>query len=152
MVEKKKGANFETPEDFDAFMEQEPESDDFLDNLDELETPNASKPKPAPKKTASKKKQIPPEEDLQIPEMEDAEYPRDMLDIAADIPVQVVAVIGKKNITVKEVAALRMGEVVELGRPANEVVDLVAGGKLIAKGELVEVEGKLGVKIIKMMR
>lgn len=85
-------------------------------------------------------------------ELPEEEARPDILDVAADIPVQVVAVMGKKTITMKELALLKMGEVIELSRPANEVVDLVAGGRLIAKGELVEIDGKLGVRIVKMVR
>lgn len=70
--------------------------------------------------------------------------------LAADMPVQVVAVLGKKTITVGDLVGLKKGEVVELNRFPNEAVDLVANGKLMAKGELVEIDGKLGVRIIKI--
>ncbi len=75
---------------------------------------------------------------------------RKVVNLTADIPIQIVAVLGKKSTTVKEVVGLRMGQVVELGRLPNEAVDLVANGKLIAKGELVEVDGRLGVRILKI--
>jgi len=78
--------------------------------------------------------------------------PRDMLDAAADVPVQIVAVMGKKSITMRELVLLKLGDVIELARPANEVVDLVVGGKLFAKGELVDVDGKLGVRIVRIIR
>ena len=76
----------------------------------------------------------------------------DALDLAPDVPVQVVAVMAKKTISMKELLELQMGEVVELNRPASEHVDLVANGKLIARGELVEIDGKLGVRIFKLVR
>ncbi len=74
------------------------------------------------------------------------------LDLAPDVPVQVVAVIGKRSITMKDLMELRMGQVIDLKRPPNETVDVVVGGKLFARGELVEIDGKLGVKILKMVR
>lgn len=74
------------------------------------------------------------------------------LDLAGDVPVQVVAVLGKKTIAMREVLDLQLGQLIELNRPLSEVVDLVANGKLIARGELVEIDGKLGVRIIKMVR
>lgn len=89
-------------------------------------------------------------EPLAAPIMEEKDD--NMLDIAGDVPVQVVAVLGKKNVTVKDLALLKIGEVIELGRPANELVDLVIGGKLIAKAELVDIEGKLGARIVKMIK
>lgn len=70
--------------------------------------------------------------------------------LMADVPVQVVAVLGKKAATVREIVSLKKGQVIELNRFPNEAVDLVANGKLVAKGELVEIDGKLGVRIIKI--
>lgn len=70
--------------------------------------------------------------------------------LTADVPVQLVAVLGKKPATVKEIISLKKGQVIELNRFPNEAVDLVANGKLVAKGELVEIDGKLGVRIIKI--
>jgi len=75
---------------------------------------------------------------------------RKVVNLTGDIPVQIVAVLGKKSVTVKEIVSLRMGEVVELNRLPNEAIDLVANGKLIAKGELVDIDGRLGVRILKI--
>ncbi len=73
-----------------------------------------------------------------------------VVNLTSDIPVQIVAVLGKKSVTVKDVVSMRMGQVVELNRLPNEAIDLVANGKLIAKGELVEIDGRLGVRILKI--
>ncbi len=75
---------------------------------------------------------------------------RKVVNLTADIPVQVVAVLGKKNVSVKDIVAMKMGEVIELNRLPNEAIDLVANGKLIAKGELVEIDGRLGVRVLKI--
>ncbi len=144
MVDKKEEKTFESPEDFDDFMQEEPLADD-------LDAEEAS-PEAEPKSKKAPKMADDLGTDIDLPKIEEEVQPEDMLDIAADVPVQVVAVMGKKSITLKNLAAMKLGEVVELGRPANEIVDLVAGGKLIAKGELVEIEGKLGVRIVKMIR
>ena len=72
--------------------------------------------------------------------------------MTADVPLQLVAVLGKKTLSMKELLSLKMGQVLDLARPVNEQVDLVAGGKLFARGELVDIDGKLGVRIIKMVR
>jgi flagellar motor switch protein FliN/FliY len=74
-----------------------------------------------------------------------------MSGLASDIPVQVVAVLGKRSFSMQDLMNFHVGQVVDLYRPANETVDLVVGGKLIAKGELVSIDGKLGVKIIKLI-
>ena len=160
MVQQKKDKPLKTGEDFDEFLDEDFE-DKFDDNFDDLgddvadaalpksKSPPRAAPKPALKKPPRRESVA---DDVDLPPLQDDPRQEDMLDVAADVPVQVVAVMGKKNVTIKEIAALKMGEVVELGRPANEIVDLVAGGKLIAKGELVEIEGKLGVRIVKMVR
>lgn len=75
-----------------------------------------------------------------------------LAEFAAEVPVQVVAVLGKKTIAMREILELRQGQVLDLHRPPNEVVDLVANGKLVARGELVEIDGSMGVRIIKMVK
>lgn len=74
------------------------------------------------------------------------------LDLAPDVPVQVIAVMGKRGMTIKELMELRMGQVIDLKRPPNETVDVVVNGKLFARGELVEIDGKLGVRILKLAK
>lgn len=74
-------------------------------------------------------------------------FQESLKNLATDLPVQVVAVMGKKTMTLKEVMALKQGEVVELKKLPQESIDLVANGKLIARGELVLVDGKLGIQI-----
>jgi flagellar motor switch protein FliN/FliY len=77
---------------------------------------------------------------------------RELVNLAPDVPVNLAAVIGKTTMSLAELMKYRVGETIDLGRPPNETVDLVANGKLIARGELVEIDGKLGVKICKMVR
>lgn len=96
----------------------------------------------------------PEDEEYQMEEAaaEDEPAPNDRMSaLAADVPVQVVAVLGKRSFTMQDLMGFHVGQVVDLYRPANETVDLVVGGKLIAKGELVSIDGKLGVKIVKLI-
>ena len=76
----------------------------------------------------------------------------EMASLSPDFPVNLVAVVGKTTTTVRDLINLRLGQAIDLGRAPGETVDLVANGKLIARGELVEMEGKLGVRILKMVR
>ena len=73
-----------------------------------------------------------------------------VVNLASDVPVQMVAVLAKKTITVKDLVQLKMGQVIEFNRYPNEAIDLVANGRLMAKGELVEIDGKLGIRLIKV--
>lgn len=72
--------------------------------------------------------------------------------MSEEMPVKLVAVLGKKNIFLKDLLRLKVGQAIDLERAPNEVVDLMANGKLVARGELVEMDGKLGVRVIKMLR
>ncbi len=74
----------------------------------------------------------------------------DAFEFAPDVPVHIVAVLAKKTISLKDLFELRLGSVLDLARPPSEYVDLVANGKLIGRGELVELDGKLGVRIINL--
>jgi len=71
--------------------------------------------------------------------------------LSEDMPVQVVAVLGKRTMSLKDVISLKQGEIIELKKMPQETIDLVANGKLIARGELVLVEGKVGVQVKKLM-
>jgi len=77
---------------------------------------------------------------------------KETFQMTSDVPVQVVVVMGKKTVSVKELAEMKMGQVIELARPVNEMVDIIAGGKLVAKGELVDIDGKMGVRVVKLVR
>lgn len=74
------------------------------------------------------------------------------LRMTADIPVQIVVVLGKKRMVMQDLLQLQRGALIEFGQPVSTVVDLVANGKLVAKGELIEIDGKLGVRITQMIR
>lgn len=80
------------------------------------------------------------------------EFAESLLSLAPDVPVNLVAVIGKSSTTVGELMKYRVGQVVDLGRPPSETVDVVVNGRLIARGELVDMDGSLGVRILKMVR
>jgi len=76
----------------------------------------------------------------------------EVVEMSKDIPVQLVAVIGKTTISLKDLMNYQMGQVIDLGRPPSETVDIVASGKLFARGELVDIDGKLGVRIVKLVK
>lgn len=118
-----------------------PPADEDIDVFEEWEEapnkpPEAPKPKPAPKPA-------------KVPATPVAD---EILHMSADVPIHLVAVIGRTTVSVKDLMNYQMGQVVDLGRPPGETVDLVASGKLFARGELVDIDGKLGVRIIKLVR
>lgn len=69
-----------------------------------------------------------------------------------DVPIPLVIELGRLNMTVREIAELRQGEVLELGRSPTEPVALVVEGRVIGGGKLVNVEGEIGVQITSLSR
>jgi flagellar motor switch protein FliN len=65
----------------------------------------------------------------------------------ADLPVTLVIELGRVNLTLSRLADLKPGDVVELGRHSREPVELTANGKLVARGELVQMDDELGVRV-----
>lgn len=69
-----------------------------------------------------------------------------------DVPVTVSAVLGRSKMEVSELLAMESGKVIELDRKVGEAVDIFVNGRLIARGEVVLVEGKLGVTMTEILR
>lgn len=73
------------------------------------------------------------------------------VDLAADIPVEVHVVVGEKQMSLAEILALKKGSILELGKGLDPVVDLMVQDKVVARGELVEVDGRLGVRLLRVL-
>ncbi|MCE9666636.1 type III secretion system cytoplasmic ring protein SctQ [Myxococcus stipitatus] len=68
-------------------------------------------------------------------------------DLLSDVPLQIAVELARIPITAEQVVGLRAGEVISLGRGPGEPVELSVNGKVVARGELVELEGQLGVRV-----
>lgn len=69
------------------------------------------------------------------------------LKLLMDVPMNVSVEIGRKKMTLKNILDLGSGSVVELEKMANEPVDILVNGKLIAKGGVVVIDDSFGVRI-----
>ena len=65
-------------------------------------------------------------------------------------PLQLAVELARVPVTADEVVALKVGQVIELQRSPGEPVELSVNGKVVARGELVEVEGQLGVRVLSL--
>jgi len=85
---------------------------------------------------------------------EDANRPHGASDLEAvyDIPVQVSAVLGKATMQVNQLLKLGRGAVVELDRKVGEAIDIYVNNRLVARGEVVVVEDKLGVTMTEIIK
>lgn len=77
---------------------------------------------------------------------------REDLAIMLDVPMVVEAEMGRSNKTVNDILKVGEGSVVEFDREAGEPVELLVNGTLIARGEVVEIEGNYGVRITEICR
>jgi flagellar motor switch protein FliN/FliY len=64
-----------------------------------------------------------------------------------DLPLKVTAVLGRSDIQIKDLLEMGVGSVLELDRYENEPVDLLVNDKLVARGEVVVVEDRFGIRI-----
>lgn len=86
--------------------------------------------------------------------MADLDLPRSAKDLEAvyDIPVQVSAVLGKTTMPVSNLLKLGRGAVVELDRKVGEAIDIYVNNRLVARGEVVVVEDRLGVTMTEIIK
>ena len=74
------------------------------------------------------------------------------LEAVFDVPVNVSAVLGKTDIEVSELLKLERGSVVELDRKVGEAIDIYVNDRLVARGEVVLVEERLGVTMTEIIK
>lgn len=73
--------------------------------------------------------------------------PSDPLDLLGEVEIEVTVELGRRRIALAEVAAIEVGSVVELDTAAGEPLAIYANGRRIGAGEVVVVDGQLGVRI-----
>ena len=95
-------------------------------------------------------KEYRPEDDA-LPDLEEEPLPESaaMLD---DVSVPMVVELGRVDVSAADIVGLRPGQVIELSRAPGDAVDLVVDNRRIGKGELVEIEGELGVRILSLAK
>ncbi len=74
------------------------------------------------------------------------------LEALYDIPVNITIVLGRAQIEVTDLLALEKGDVVELDRKVGEAIDLLVNNRLVARGEVVLVEGRLGITMTEIIK
>jgi flagellar motor switch protein FliN/FliY len=74
------------------------------------------------------------------------------LEAVFDVPVQVSAVLGRAHMAVGNLLKLGPGAVLELDRKVGEAIDIYVNNRLVARGEVVLVEDKLGVTMTEIIK
>lgn len=68
-----------------------------------------------------------------------------------DLPVELVVELGRAQLTIRELSRLDRDDVVELDRNANEPLDVLVGGRLFARGEVVIVDDQVVLKLVEIV-
>jgi flagellar motor switch protein FliN/FliY len=80
--------------------------------------------------------------------------PKTAADLAPvfDVPVHIQAVLGKANIDVNHLLQLTRGSVLQLDRKVGEAIDIYVNNRLVARGEVVVVDERLGVTMTEIIK
>ena len=69
-----------------------------------------------------------------------------------DVPVNISAVLGKAHMSVAQLLKLGAGSVLELDRKVGEAIDIYVNNRLVARGEVVVVDERLGVTMTEIIK
>jgi flagellar motor switch protein FliN/FliY len=90
--------------------------------------------------------------DQQMPDIPDVPRSAQDLEAVYDIPVQISAVLGKSTLEVQKLLKLGRGAVVELDRKVGEAIDIYVNNRLVARGEVVVLEDRLGITMTEIIK
>lgn len=93
----------------------------------------------------------PPEAQSEERRHENSEQTAVRTELLTTLPVETEVVIARGTFTVGEISSWRVGEVITLHCPIGEPVLVRAGGRSVARGELCNVEGEVGVRITELL-
>lgn len=77
--------------------------------------------------------------------------PDQNFDLLSGVAIRVSVEVGSASVRLADLLSLAEGSVVELDRAANDLLDIFANGTLIAKGEIVDVNGRYGIRIVEVV-
>ena len=94
-----------------------------------------------------------PGDQLPVP-MPEAEGEKTATDLAPvfDVPVSISAVLGRASMSVAQLLQLNSGSVLELDRKVGEAIDIYVNNRLVARGEVVIVDDRLGVTMTEIIK
>jgi flagellar motor switch protein FliN/FliY len=69
-----------------------------------------------------------------------------------DVPVNISAVLGRTHLSVSQLLRLSQGSVLELDRKVGEAIDIYVNNRLVARGEVVIVDDRLGVTMTEIIK
>jgi len=73
------------------------------------------------------------------------------LDFILDIPLEITVELGRTRMMINELLKLGQGSVIELSKPAGDTLEILANNRLIAKGDVVVVNDKYGIRLTEVI-
>lgn len=73
------------------------------------------------------------------------------LQVVYDVPLSVSAVLGRASMKVNQLVRLSRGSVIELDKKVGDPVDIFVNDRLVAKGEIVLVDNKIGITLTELV-
>lgn len=83
---------------------------------------------------------------------EDPDSPYHKIEFIYDVPLRLSVEIGQTQLSVREILGLQIGRVVEFNKVVGEPMDITVSGRLMARGEIVVVNERYGVRISEVTR
>jgi flagellar motor switch protein FliN/FliY len=74
------------------------------------------------------------------------------LELVMSVPIQITVELGKTRKKIKDIADMTVGNIIELDRQAGDQVDVIANGRLIARGDVVVVDDNYSVRITEIIK
>ena len=87
-----------------------------------------------------------------LPETQDEDKTATDLAPVFDVPVNISAVLGRASLSVAQLLQLGQGSVLELDRKVGEAIDIYVNNRLVARGEVVIVDERLGVTMTEIIK
>jgi len=83
---------------------------------------------------------------------EEEDIPHGEVDFLHDVPIAMTAQVGSVQKTMRELLALTTGTIVEFNKVVGEPMDVLIGGRLMCRGEIVVVNERYGIRISEVIR
>jgi flagellar motor switch protein FliN/FliY len=119
--------------------------------MSESETEPAAEPVEAPVETAMKLDEFSPGEGPLAESIAEDKTAGDLAPVF-EVPVNISAVLGRASVSVAQLLQLSQGSVLELDRKVGEAIDIYVNNRLVARGEVVIVDERLGVTMTEIIK
>lgn len=96
---------------------------------------------------------VPEEADPEVDPIEDKKSGNEdtNINLIMDLPLQVVVELGRTRMLINDLLQIGQGSVIELNKQVGEALNILVNGKLVARGEVVVVKDKFGVRITEVL-